>query len=398
VRGRPGRVRRLSIGLAAGAQVIAGCVVAGVVTPGTAVAATPDPPTVRAPLATALTTSTGSWAVVAMGERGVPLNTFWELFFRATGAASWKLVTPKGVADNGGLTMSVSTDGAATVGFEPSQLLRYSPLALSSDDGVHWTPALVPTSLVAGPDALAVAGGTGPALSLVRRGAGEVLTSSGALLNWKPLPDSSSLGSGTAPACAIDGLDAVALGPSADQLVGTGCRRPGQVGLFERVGSHWQLIGPSLHGSLAGATTRVMRLDSTGATTTALVAERGHGPTGLLALWRNPAGMWSTSGPLPFGSGQRLVSSAVGEQGQQMVLLNQSGTNGVLYEASGPGQPWSTLPSPPAGTVTLATQGDGSTDAFSVSGSHLRIFTLDAGQTTWSVSQTMNVPISYGSS
>ena len=103
-----------------------------------------------------------------MGQQGHPLNTFWELFYRAPAAASWQLVTPPGVADNGGLAVSVASTGRATVGFEPSQLLRYSPLALSSDNGATWTPALVPGSLVAAPDALAIGsggtgGGTGPA-------------------------------------------------------------------------------------------------------------------------------------------------------------------------------------------------------------------------------------------
>ena len=111
------------------------------------VAASTAVPTLRAPMANALTSQTGSWAIVAMGERGQPLNTFWELFFRAPTAATWRLVTPPGVADNGGLTVSVSAAGSALVGFEPSQLLRYSPAAVSRDDGSTWSHALVPVSL-----------------------------------------------------------------------------------------------------------------------------------------------------------------------------------------------------------------------------------------------------------
>ena len=79
-----------------------------------------------------------------MGERGVPLNTFWQIFFRPSGAASWTLVTPTGVADNGGLTLTAAGDGSVTAGFEPSQLLHYSPLARSDDEGSSWSPALVP--------------------------------------------------------------------------------------------------------------------------------------------------------------------------------------------------------------------------------------------------------------
>ena len=48
--------------------------------------------------------------------------------------------------------------------------------------------------------------------------------------------------------------------------------------------------------------------------------------------------------------------------------------------------------------MTLALLGDGSVDAFSVNGTRLRIFTLAPHQSTWALSQSMNVPIAYGSS
>jgi hypothetical protein len=48
--------------------------------------------------------------------------------------------------------------------------------------------------------------------------------------------------------------------------------------------------------------------------------------------------------------------------------------------------------------VTLAPLASGTIAAFSVSGSHLRIFNLAAGQTAWTLSQSMDVPIAYGSS
>ena len=93
-----------------------------------------------APLAAALTTASGSWAVVAMGQSGVPLNTFWQMFFRASGAASWTLVTPTGVADNGGLTLTAAADGSVTVGFEPSQLLHYLAVGPERRRGLELDP------------------------------------------------------------------------------------------------------------------------------------------------------------------------------------------------------------------------------------------------------------------
>ena len=65
--------------------------------------------------------------------------------------------------------MSVTSTGSALVGFEPSQLLRYSPAAISRDNGAAWDPALIPVSLVPVPDALAIGSSGGTALALVRR-------------------------------------------------------------------------------------------------------------------------------------------------------------------------------------------------------------------------------------
>jgi hypothetical protein len=398
VSGRRGRLRALVKTIAVVGQITSAGVIGAALAPRVAEAATSVPPAARAPLAAALTTASGSWAVVAMGQRGVPLNTFWQIFFRAPGAASWTLVTPTGVADNGGLTLTAALDGSVTAGFEPSQLLHYSPLARSDDDGSSWTPSLVPASLVAGPDAVAVAGRSGPALALTRHGAGQVLASSGSLLRWAPLSGSGSLTGAAAPGCEVEGLDAVAFGPSATPMVGTGCGRPGQVGVFARDGTGWRLIGPTLAGALAGSSTRVLRLTASGSTSTALVAAAAAGHSDLLGLWRSPAGAWSDSLPLPVGPTQRILATAVGLDGEQSVFLSKPGTNGELEVASGPGLGWTALASPPAGTVTLALLGDGSVDAFSVNGSRLRIFTMAPHQPTWAPSQSMNVPIAYGSS
>jgi hypothetical protein len=46
----------------------------------------------------------------------------------------------------------------------------------------------------------------------------------------------------------------------------------------------------------------------------------------------------------------------------------------------------------------LALIGDGSVDAFSVNGSGLRIFTVAPRQSTWALTQSLNVPLAYGSS
>jgi hypothetical protein len=398
VSGRRGRLSALVKAVAVVGQITSAGVIVAALAPRVAEAATSVPPAVRAPLAAALTTASGSWAVVAMGQRGVPLNTFWQIFFRASAEASWTLVTPTGVADNGGLTLTAASDGSVTAGFEPSQLLRYSPLARSDDDGSSWTPALVPASLVAGPDAVAVAGRSGPALALTRHGTGQVLASSGSLLRWAPLPGRGTLTGAAASRCEVQGLDAVAFGPSATPMVGTGCGRPGHVGVFARDSTGWRLIGPTLAGALGASSTRVLRLTASGSTSTALVAAAAAGHSDLLGLWRAAPGAWSDSPPLSVGPTQRILATAIGLNGEQLVLLSKPGTNGELEVASGPGLGWTALASPPAGTVTLAVLGDGSVDAFSVNGTRLRIFTVAPRQSTWALSQSMNVPLAYGSS
>ena len=361
----------------------------------------PGRPEIRAPLASAVTTPTGSWAVVAMGQLDHPLDTFWELFYRATSTSLWHLVTPTGVADNGGLVVSVAGVGAATVGFRTQPVTPL--LAIGAEQRRRRDLGRRPLSRnrwSATPDALsATTGNAGTALALVREGAAAVLTAKGPLLAGTHCP-------------AI---------PPAGQRIRrrvwrhrAGCRRPHFVEhppcrnwlspardrwvSSPTSGSYWKLIGPSLHGSLSGTTTRILRLDSSGETTTALLAEEGRGGIGLLGLWGSATGTWSESHRLPLGGAPALRASALGSSGQQLVFVEERGKPAMLEEAVGASQPWRRLPSPPTGTETVSMLADGSINAFSVDGSKLRIFTLALDGASWSLSQTLNVPIAYGSS
>ncbi len=375
-----------------------------VASPGTPAAAAGVPP--GPPLASSVTTSSGSWATVAMGHLDQPLNTFWQLFFLASGATRWNLVTPTGVADNGGLVVAVPDTGAIAVGFVPSQFLRYSPLALSSNGGATWSPALVPSALSARPDALATVGATpatpgtagspGAALALVSRGPRPVLAATAGDLHWAPLAGPRSLEAAAGRPCHVDGLDAVAFAPQAVPLVGAGCRRPGQVGVFALLGRRWHEIGPILHGTLARAPTRVLRLGASNGTTVALVAAAPGDGSSLVGLW-GTHGSWSLSPPLPLGRSASVVSTALGADGSILALVARPGGT-VTEEVAGPGRPWTTLPSPPVGTATIAAGGNGSIDAFAVDASELRVFTLDAGAPSFVLTQTVTVPIAYGSS
>ena len=122
-----------------------------------------------APLRSAVSTANGSWVVLPIGELGDPSNTFWQLLYAGPGSSHWSVVTPEGVADNGGIVAGVSPV-SADVGVLPSGLLHFSPLARSTDGGRTWSPALLPGALAARPDALAgPAVVAGQALAVVGR-------------------------------------------------------------------------------------------------------------------------------------------------------------------------------------------------------------------------------------
>ena len=159
-RGAAGAAALLACAGLACAGLIAGCGShpAGVTGAG------PQPPT--APLSTSLITAQGAWAVAVVGGPDAG-SEFWQLFFRPATSAHWSLVTPQGVADNGGM---VAAGGGAylVVGFRPSQNLTFSPLATSTDTGRNWTPGLLDARLADTPGAIAV-GPSGRTLALLDR-------------------------------------------------------------------------------------------------------------------------------------------------------------------------------------------------------------------------------------
>ena len=181
-----------------------------------------------APLAASLVTASGAWAIVPTGHLADPVNTFWQLLFRPPGATRWAIVTPPGVADNGGLVIAPSA-GGLTAGFEPSQNLKVSPLAITANGGASWTPGLVPAGLEALPDALVTAVSSDP-LALVRTAGGTVLQGDSSLTTWSPVVGRAALArSAAGRSCGIGILSALATtGGSA--VIGTACARPGVVG------------------------------------------------------------------------------------------------------------------------------------------------------------------------
>jgi hypothetical protein len=389
----------------------------------TAPATTPTMRVQTAPLSTSLVTPQGAWAVTVMGGPAASEDNFWQLLVRPAGTGRWSLVTPEGVADNGGLVAAGGAGGASLlVGFRPSQGLAFSPLATSSDTGRTWTPGLLDASLADVPDAMAVAP-SGRTLALLRDGSIEAAAAPGAAAagQWSPLTSLSALAA-TAPGreCGLVAVNAVTFGPDNVPMAAGSCVRRGVAGVFADSGGSWQAAGPVLPAGFGGDQVQVLRLAAEGSGGNGPAAAGGQassvvppgagraaaGPggnaalllagTGLLAAW-SAGGHWTVSGPAAAAAGdeQGVRASGFGPDGSVWVLLGA----GRAETISGPGSAWRALPALPAGTATLAPgPGPGTFDALAVSGSRLAVWRLARAATAWAKVQVIDVPISYGSS
>jgi hypothetical protein len=362
-----------------GTSMLAGCAGGG-----TGASAAPAPAG-TASLVTSMTTANGAtWAIVAMGGSAAGANQFWELFARAAASDRWELITPPGVASNGGL---VAAGGPATlsVAFRPSQGLTFSPLAVTSDAGKTWRTGLIDAPVASDPDALAA--GAGAMLALLGDGTVEQGETVGA--SWTRLAAPGAIASSAAGRqCHVTSLTAVAYAPSGTPLAAASCARPGVTGIFARSGTAWQAVGPVL----AGRQVTVLRLTAIAAGDLALLQARAGSGATLLAAWTSDGTRWTVSAPLAVGTG-RVAASGTGSGGAAWVLL----ADGRAYEVSGPGSAWRRLPSPPSGTAALAAGPGDAYEALAVASGKLTVYRLSPAD-AWDKLQTLSVPIQYGSS
>ena len=345
-----------------------------------------------APLSTSLVTPQGTWAVAVMGGTAASENNFWQLFVRPASATRWSLVTPEGVADNGGLVAAGGAGGTSlVVGFRPSQGLAFSPLATSSDTGQHWTPGLLDAGLADVPDAMAVAP-SGQTLALLHGGGIETASDGAATAGqWWGLTTLSALAA-SAPGrgCGLVAVNAVSFGPNNVPMAAGSCTRRGVAGVFADTGGAWQAAGPVLPAGFGADQVQVLGLART------VLANTGSGNaalllagTDLLAAWSDGA-RWTVSAPVAAGD---VSASGFGPDGGVWVLLD----GGRAETIGGPGGSWAALPALPAGTATLAPgPGSVSYDALAVAGSRLTVWRLTAAG--WAKVQVITVPILYGSS
>jgi hypothetical protein len=346
----------------------------------------PPPPT-EVPLSTSLVTGQGTWAVTVMGGTSADDNAFWQLFVRPAGASRWSLVTPPGVADNGGL-VAAGGGAALVVGVRPSQNLVFSPLATSTDTGRTWTPGLLGAGLADTPGAIAV-GPSGRLVAVLRDGTIEASPSGAAASGqWTTLTTAKALAAtGPGHACGVTGVMAASFGPDGNVIAAGGCARPGAVGVFTDAGGTWRSAGLALPGALDRSPAWVFGLAADAGGNVALLTAGGS----VLAAWRDGT-RWTVSAPVSaLVAAGSVRAFGFGDGGSAWLVLG----GGRAEIIGGVGQSWQALPSVPAGTQVLA-PGAGGYEALAVSGSRLTVWRLDRG--AWVKAQQLSVPIQYGSS
>ncbi|HEY2307391.1 MAG TPA: hypothetical protein VGI05_16065, partial [Streptosporangiaceae bacterium] len=312
---------------------------------------------------------------------------------RPAGSTAWKLVTPPGVADNGGLVTAGTGGQSLITGIRPSQYLTYTPLALTRDGGLAWSPAgPLDAALANAPDALAVAPGTGHLLALLTNGA--VKAAAPGYTRWTTLATRVTLAATPAGRrCGLTSLTAAAFSPLGMPLLAGTCSHRGTAGVFTLTGGTWRLAGPALPASMAGRPTRVLGLTVAGHRETALLAAGTGRDTVLLAAWSASGGRWALSPSLPLG-GAQVVSVSAGPGGATGIVLN--GRAGVTL--GGPGSSWQWLPFLPAGTQALALGPRARVDALAAAGTTFTDWAWAPGSAAWAKTQTLHVPVPYGSS
>jgi hypothetical protein len=329
-----------------------------------------------------------------MGGPAGSHNNFWQLFVRQAGTSAWKLATPAGVADNGGLVVA-GTDGRSLItAFLPSQLLTFTPLAVSQNGGQAWAAAgPLNAPLADDPDALAAAPASGRLLALLTTGTAKLAMPG--YTHWATLITRRALAATAAGRhCGLNSITAAAFTSSGAPMLAGRCSHPGRAGIFASQGGTWQAAGPSLPAKLASQRVAVLRLTSTPAGTAALL-EAGAGPaTTLLAAWSaGSSGHWILSPPVKLG-GQKLISTSFGPGGAATIVFNGKRAETV----TGPGASWQALPPLPAGTATVTSGPAGGISALAVHRAKLTVWSLTSGATSWHEAQILKVPIQFGSS
>ena len=344
------------------------------------------------PLETSVTTQAGTWAIVVMGGSAADHNNFWQVFLRPAGSGRWKLVTPPGTADNGGIVLADGSGRDVITAFRPSQYLHYTPLTQTTDAGHAWSglnPLDAP--LASTPGSLAVEPLTGRLLALVANGDVKQGTTGGT--SWTSLATTRALAATPAGrSCGLRALTSVSYTPAGAPVMAGACSRPGAVGIFTAAGHAWHGVGPVLPAALARRPVTVLRLGTAGNQIAALLAAgTGQHTTLVVARASGNGTSWALSASLRTGG--HAVSAASLGPGRAVTVVTTGGHGAELSQGR-----WRMLPALPTATVTLAPGLNGTIDALAVHRGTLTVWHLTGKQDSWTKEQIISVPIQYGSS
>lgn len=347
-------------------------------------------PPARVSVATSVGTSGATWAVVPMGAASGP-NEFWQVFLLAAGQAKWSLDTPPDIATNGAPALAPTTGTSLVTGVRPSLYLRFSPVSSTDNAGRSWSPRAPAPALATVPDALAAAPQGSDLLAVSQ--SGEVASGTGAA--WATLTSERKLAASPAGrSCGLTGITAASYSPADVPLLGAACSRPGVAGILSQAGTSWRLSGPTLPPALAGQPVQVLGLTRDATGTVALLLAGRAANAEVVAAWQDSTGNWSLSPALPLRRAA-VQTTSFGDDGAVAVVLSTD--RAVVI--GGPGGNWATTPAIPAATsATVALPAPGVTEVLCATGSRLTVWQLTDASRAWAKTQSINVPIQYGSS
>ena len=357
-------------------------------------AAAPASPAAPPSLATSLVTADRDVGCRGDGRFGRQHNNFWQLFVRPAGTSSWRLATPPGVASNGGLVLAglPARVGAGRVPAQPG------PVLLPARHHQRRRQSLVtrPARRRAGRRPRRPGrcpGQRAPARPAHRRHQprSQALAAQ-AGPRWPPAgrspPPRPEPGAGWSasprPRSARPGIPCWR----------AGCGRPGIAGHLRPHRPDVAAHRAPLPAAYAHQAVTVLRLTTTGRTTTALLAA-GTGPAErLLAAWSADGGThWALSPPLPL-NGATLTSVSSGPASSLAITL----THRRAAVITGSTDSWQQFPVLPPGTATLAPGPSGGWNALAVHGTQLTIWQAAPGAQAWARTQVIKVPVQFGSS
>jgi hypothetical protein len=362
----------------------------GCSTAGHRAAARPPAPAASLPLATSMQAQGPTWATVVAGGPAASHDSFWQLLVQPAPGRPWQLVTPPGVASNGGLV--IAPDGARSLltGFQPSQHLTFTPLAATTDAGTTWSPGIIDADIAAEPGALAAEPGTTRLLALLATGSVRLGTRQG---SWTTIGTLRSIAATPAGRrCGLASLTAVAFAVDGDPLLAGTCARAGLTGIFAFSRDTWHPAGPTLPPAVAGQQISVPAMQTWPSHSQALIQAGSGSASQLIEAWSIRGG-WALSQPIAL-HGTHVLSVSASTVGGIGVVL--SGRAGLVL--AGPSASWQRLPELPRSTQTLAIGPGNLIQALTSKRSTVTIWTCDRQMDSWTRTQAVKVPIQLGSS